>query len=108
MVWTAPSVRKPYVKSNKNDRNNAPPHLVRGRPLVFELASRFHHDKCRAGDQVMRLEQAVDGSLGYKIPFCIREVHGQFPRRQLGIFERQLHDLLPHRVGDAVPDPAGS
>ena len=39
------------------------PELVRRRGLIPELVRRLDHDEGRAGDQVVRLEQAVDRSL---------------------------------------------
>ncbi len=37
--------------------------LVDSRRLVFELTGRFDHDEGWAGDQVVRLQHAIDGSL---------------------------------------------
>ena len=39
------------------------PELVGRRGLVLELVGRLHDDEGRAGDQIMRLQQAIDRSL---------------------------------------------
>ena len=39
------------------------PKLIGRRGLVLELVGRLHHDEGRAGDQIMRLQQAIDRSL---------------------------------------------
>ena len=72
----------------------------------MELAGRLDHDERRAGDQVVRLEQAVDRRLRHKIPSFISEPHRQFARAQLGLFQRQFDDLVVDGIGDAVPHPA--
>jgi Transposase, Mutator family len=42
--------------------------------------------------------------LRYKIAFGVGEAHGQFPRRQGGLLQRQLDDALANVVWNAVPD----
>ena len=55
------------------------PKLIDGRGFVFELVCSFDHDEGWAGDQVMCLEDTVDGSLRYKVTFLICEGRGQLP-----------------------------
>ena len=83
------------------------PELVGRRRLVLELVGGLDDDEGRAGDQVVRLEQAIDGSFRDKIAFGVGEGHRQFPRRQLRPVQGKLDDPVPHILGNAVPDPAG-
>src|SRR6476620_4253902 len=54
---------------------------------------------------LVRLGQhAIDRSLRDKIAFGVGEPHGQFPRRQGRLFQRQLDDALANIVWNAVPD----
>ena len=54
------------------------PHLVRACCLGMELISRFDHGVSWAGDQIVRLQQAVNGGFGHKVAPFIGEAHGQF------------------------------
>jgi hypothetical protein len=78
------------------------PELVWCRRLILELVRGFHHDEGWAGDQIVDLEQPIDRSLRDKIAFGVGEPHGQFPRRQGGLFQRQLDDALANIVWNAV------
>ena len=80
------------------------PQLVGCAGLVFERLGRLDHDEGWAGDQVMRLQQAVDRGLGDEVALAIGEAHGQLARRQRRLLDRQLDDALAHVIGDAVPD----
>jgi hypothetical protein len=51
------------------------------------------------------LEQAIDRSFRDEVAFGVGEAHGQFPRRQLRLVQRQIDDPLADIVRDAVPDP---
>ena len=65
-------------------------------------------DKGWAGDQVMGLEQAVDGCCRDEIALGIGKRHRQFPRRQLRLIQSQAQDLVADIVRDTVPHPAGT
>src|SRR5262245_10196595 len=80
------------------------PELVWCRRLVAELIRSLHHDEGRTGDQIMGLEQPINRGLRDKIAFGIGEAHGQFPRRQRRLVQRQVDDALTDIVGNAVPD----
>jgi hypothetical protein len=79
----------------------------RGGGLGVERVGGLDHDEGRAGDQVMRLEQAVDRSLGDKVALLLGEAHRQLARRQFRLSQGQVDDAPALRVGDAVPDPVG-
>ena len=53
-------------------------HLVWPRCLVPELAGGLDDDEGRAGDEVMGLEQAIDGGFGHEAALLIGEAHRQF------------------------------
>src|SRR5215510_10598133 len=57
-----------------------------------------------SGDQIMGLEEPINRGLRDKIAFGVGEAHGQFPRRQRRLVQRQVDDALTDIVGDAVPD----
>ena len=59
------------------------PELVRRSGLGVELVGRLDHDEGRAGDEVVRLEQAVDRGLGDEVALALGEAHRQLARRQL-------------------------
>src|SRR5437660_1845207 len=80
------------------------PELVWCRRLVAELIRSLHHDEGRTGDQITGLEQPINRGLRDKIAFGVGEAHGQFPRRQRRLVQRQVDDALTDIVGDAVPD----
>ena len=80
------------------------PKLVWCRRLVLELIGGFHDNVGGTGDQIMLLEQAIDGSLRDKIVFRVCESCRKFPWRQLRLVQSQLHDLATDIVGDAIPD----
>ena len=65
-------------------------------------------DKDRAGDQIVGLEQAVDGRFRDEVALGIGKRHRQFPRRQLRLIQSQAQDLLADSVRDTVPHPAGT
>jgi hypothetical protein len=71
-----------------------------------ERIGRFHHDVCRAGDQVMGLQQAVNRGLGHKVLPFISKSHGQLAWAEFGLLQRHLDDLVLHLWCDAVPYPA--
>ncbi len=54
------------------------PKLVDRRCFVLELIGGFQHDESRAGDQIMRLERAINRRFRHKIAFLIGEGHRQF------------------------------
>src|SRR5947209_15433535 len=80
------------------------PELVWCRRLILELVRGFHHDEGWAGDQIAGLEEPIDRRLREKIAFGIGKAHGQFPRGQRGLIQRQPDDALANIVGNAVPD----
>src|SRR6266550_7306317 len=80
------------------------PELVWCRRLILELVRGFHHDEGWAGDQIAGLEEPIDRRLRDKIAFGIGKAHGQFPRGQRGLIQRQPDDALANIVGNAVPD----
>jgi hypothetical protein len=57
------------------------PELVRCRGLVLELVRGFDDDERRAGDEVMGLEEAIDGSFGYEVILGVGEACRQFAWR---------------------------
>ena len=81
------------------------PELVGRRGLVLELVGRLDDDVGRAGDEVVRLEQPIDRGLRDKV--CFSSVKRTASSRGLssGSLQRQVDDLAPDLVGDAVPDP---
>ena len=79
------------------------PKLVGCRGLVPELIRCFDEDVGRAGDQVLRFEQAIDRGLRDEVPGLVREAHGQLAGRQLRLVQRQSDDLALDLFGNAVP-----
>ena len=57
------------------------PELVDGGGLVLELVRRLDHHIGRAGDEVVRLQQPIDRSLGDKVLSLVGEPNGQLSRR---------------------------
>ena len=74
----------------------------------MELIGCLDDDEGWAGDQVMRLEQAVDGRFRDEVALPVGERYCQFPWRQLRLIQGQLDDLAADIVRDTVPDPAGT
>jgi hypothetical protein len=73
--------------------------------LVWNSSAAF--DESRAGDQVMRLEQAVDRGFRDEVASLVGEPHRQLARRQLGFRQCQVQDTGALRFGNAVPYPIG-
>src|SRR5204862_2889162 len=61
-------------------------------------------DEGWAGNQIVGLEQPIDGRFRDKITFCIGEAGGQLAWRQLRHLQRHGEDALAYSIGDAVPD----
>jgi hypothetical protein len=57
------------------------PQFVRRGGLGVELVGRLHHDEGRAGDQVMRLEQAIDRGFRDEVALLLGEPYAEFARR---------------------------
>ena len=55
------------------------------------------------GDQVVGLQQAVNRGLGHEVALLVRKAHGQLPRGEFGLLERQLDDLIMDGRRDAMP-----
>ena len=55
------------------------PHLVWSCRLVGKLGCRLDDDEGRAGDQIMRLQQAVNRGFRYEVAPLVGEAHRQFP-----------------------------
>ena len=83
------------------------PELVGRRGLVLERVGCLDDDGSRAGDEIVGLEQAVDGSLRDGIAPLIGEAHGQLAGRQRRLVQRQGDDLAADALGEAVPHAAG-
>jgi hypothetical protein len=56
---------------------------------------------------LLGFQQAVRGGFRGEVALLIREAHRQLSGREFWLIERQLEDLLPHLIRDAVPDPTG-
>ena len=67
----------------------------------------LNHRICRAGDQVVGLEQPINIGFCYEVALFVGEPHGQFAQGELGLLQRQLDDLVMNGCRDAVPRPAG-
>ena len=82
------------------------PQLVRCRRLVPELIGSLDDHEGRVGDQVVGLEQTVDGRFRDEVAPRVGERHGQFPVREFRLVQGYLHDLPADIVRDTVPYPA--
>ena len=74
----------------------------------MELIGCLDDDEGRAGDQVVGLEQAVDGRFRDEVALRVGERHCKFAWRQLRLIQGQLYDLAADIVRDTVPHPAGT
>jgi hypothetical protein len=61
------------------------------------------HDICRAGDEVVGLEQAIHRGLGDEVLLLVGEAHGELAGREFGLLQGERDHLGPDFVGDAVP-----
>jgi hypothetical protein len=84
-----------------------PPELIGRGGSGVELVGRLGHDEDRAGDEVVRREQAVGRGLKDKVAPAAGRAHGEPARRSLGLRQREVDDAAAHRVGDAVPVAVG-
>src|SRR3546814_253298 len=84
------------------------PHLVRAGSLGVELIGGLYHDIGRTGDQIVRLEQAVNRGFRYEVALLVGEAHRQFAGAEIGRvgFQRHFDDLVLDVVTDAVPHAA--
>lgn len=76
--------------------------------LSLELVRRLDHHIRRAGDEIVRLQQPIDRSLGGKVLSLIGKAHRQFSRGQLGKLQRQIDDLAADIVGNPIPNAVRS
>src|SRR3546814_6342851 len=60
------------------------PHLVRAGSLGVELIGGLYHDIGRTGDQIVRLEQAVNRGFRYEVALLVGEAHRQFAGAEIG------------------------
>ena len=66
------------------------PELVGCSGLVFELIRRLYDDERRAGDEVVGLEQAIDGGLRVRLPgysYIVRPSHWESARIKLAMLK---------------------
>ena len=73
----------------------------------MELVPRLYDREGRTGDEVVGDQEPVDAGFGHKVALRVGEPDSQFPRRQLGLLERQVHDLPADGVRNAVPERPG-
>src|SRR3546814_16172903 len=68
----------------------------------------LYHDIGRTGDQIVRLEQAVNRGFRYEVALLVGEAHRQFAGAEIGRvgFQRHFDDLVLDVVTDAVPHAA--
>ena len=72
----------------------------------MEGIGRFDHDVGRAGDQVVGLQELVNRGFRHEVTLLVSEAHGQLAGAQLGLFQRQLDDLVVDLGRDTIPHPA--
>ena len=82
--------------------------MVRRRRLVPERIGRLDNDEGRTGDQIMSLQDPIDGGFGDKVTLRVGEPDRQLPRREFRFLQGKLDDLLANAVRDTVPHPAGT
>ena len=70
---------------------------------ILERISCTHHYELWTGDQVVCLEYPIHTGFGNKVLVAIGQVPGQFPGRQLWLFQSDFHHQRPYRVGNPVP-----
>ena len=58
------------------------------------------------GDQVVGLEKPVNTGFRREVARLVGKPDSQFPRRQFGLLQRHLDDLVMDVRRDAVPHPA--
>src|SRR3546814_13944363 len=66
------------------------PHLVRAGSLGVELIGGLYHDIGRTGDQIVRLEQAVNRGFRYEVALLVGEAHRQFAGAAIRSEERRV------------------
>jgi hypothetical protein len=76
-------------------------------PMAGSVLTLDHH-KGRAGDEIMRFEQAIDRGLRHEVVLLVGKAHRQFSRRQFRLFQRHLDDPAPDVGLNAVPNPVRS